>query len=276
MRCLKKIALKKAGKIMSAEQQSVSMSVERDVSDSTFDGVGSQKPSVRRSIQLVSIWSGIPMVILLFVGLWPIAGFIPPLHPSASALEIANTYRTEGGMIRVGLAISFLSIILLFPFGAAIAAQTRRIEGSLPTLTYIQVAGLASGSLIFIIPWVCWIVAAFRPERLDSDILLLNDLGWMTFVLSFVAFFAWLAAIGVAILSDESKKPIYPRWAGYLNLFVAISFFPDILIPFFKSGIFSWAGLFPFYLPFATYFIWILVMIWLTDKAIKNDPTLNR
>jgi hypothetical protein len=236
---------------------------------------GIRQSNSGRKIQLACIWSGVPMVLLLFIGLWPIAGFIPPLHPWAPAADIAQIYRTETGSIRFGLAMSMLSIMLLFPFGAAITAQARRIEGTSPVLTYIQVAGFASGSLIFIIPWISWFTAAFRPERSDSEIMLLNDFGWITFVTAFVAFSAWNFALGVAILSDTRKNPIFPRWAGYFNFFVAISFFPDICVPFFKRGVLSWEGILPFYLPFFVYFVWILLMMWLTSQAIKQDPALS-
>jgi hypothetical protein len=214
------------------------------------------------------------MVLMLMIGLLA-AGFIPPLKPSASMASIAHTYRTDTNSIRLWLAFSFLSIILLFPFGMAIAAQTRRIEGSTPVLTYIQVASLGSGSMIFVLPWICWFVAAFRPGRSASEIMLMNDFGWITFVTAFVAFFAWLFAVGVAILSDSSRTPIFPRWVGYLNLFVAMSFIPDICVPFFKTGAFSWTGVLPFWFPFSTYLVWIIVMMVYTSNAIKADPELT-
>ncbi|MDB5977031.1 MAG: hypothetical protein JWR07_3791 [Nevskia sp.] len=236
--------------------------------------LSTKKARRERAIQLACTWSGVPMVLLLFIGLWPIAGFIPPLHPWASGSEIAEIYRTQTLPIRFGLAMSLLSITFLFSFGAAIAGQARRIEGVSPVLTYIQVSGFASGTLIFIIPWICWLTAAFRPERSDSEIMLLNDLGWITFVTAFVAFFAWNFALGLAILSDTREKPVFPRWSGYFNFFVGMSFVPDICVPFFKRGVFSWEGIFPFYLPFFVYFVWILSMMWLTSKAINEDPAL--
>jgi hypothetical protein len=227
-----------------------------------------------RTIQLACIWSGVPMLLMLMIGLVA-SGFIPPIHPSKSAAEVANIYRTNTDQIRLWLAFSFLSITLLFPFGMAIAAQTRRLEGRGPVLTYIQIAGLGSGSMIFVLPWIFWFVAAFRPERPASQILLVNDLGWITFVTAFVAFFSWLAAIGVAILSDHREEPIFPRWLGYWNLFVAVSFIPDICVPFFKHGAFSWTGIFPFYFPFTTYLIWIILMMVYTSRAIKTDPEFD-
>jgi hypothetical protein len=228
------------------------------------------KALINRKMRLLCIWCAVPMVVLLFGGL-TLSGFISPIHPSASAAEVAHQYRTDTDAIRIGLAISFLGVIFLLPFGAAIAAQTRRIETAPPVLTYTQTASFAAGSLIFVIPWVCWMTAAFRPERADSEILLLNDLGWICFVFAYVAFTAWLIAVGLAILSDISREPVYPRWLGYASFFVAISFMPDNLIPFFKTGPFDWRGIFPYWLPFALYGIWILVMLGMTVKAINRE-----
>jgi hypothetical protein len=229
-----------------------------------------EKESINRKMRLLCIWCAVPMCVLLFGGL-TISGFISPVLPSETADEVAHQYRTNTDAIRIGLALSFFGVIFFLFFGAAISAQTRRIECSPPVLTYLQTACFASGSLIFIIPWVCWQTAAFRPERSATEIALMNDLGWMCFVFAYVAFTAWLVAIGLAILSDTSRTPVYPRWLGYANFYVAITFIPDNLIPFFKTGPFSWNGFFPYWFPFAMYGIWILVMLGMTVKAINRE-----
>jgi len=222
-----------------------------------------------RRTQLLCVRMAIPVVLLLFGGL-AFSGFLTPPAPAAGADEIAHMYRTDTDQIRLGLAFSFLSIILFFPFGASLVAQARRIEGA-PVLSYAQTAAIGSGSLIFVLPWVCWMTAAFRPERAADDIQLLNDLGWLIFTFSFVAFTAWNFCLGVAILSDTRKRPIFPRWAGYYNLFVGMTFVPDIMVPFFKTGPFDWRGIVPYWFPFVVYGIWILVMMILTTKAINQE-----
>ena len=137
--------------------------------------------------------------------------------------------------------------------------------------SYTQIAGMASGSLIFILPWCCWMTAAFRPARDASQIQLLNDLGWIIFTFSFVAFTAWNWALGLAILLDVREKPIFPRWVGYYNIFLGIAFVPDIFVVFFKTGPFDWRGVIPYWQPFAVYGIWILVMMVLTTSAIHRE-----
>jgi hypothetical protein len=229
-----------------------------------------RRTQMRRRTQLLCVRCAVPMVIMLFGGL-TLAGFIDPLAPLSGAAAIAHVYRTHTDRIRIGLAFSFLSIILIFPFGGAVTAQARRIEGAAPVLAYTQIAGLASGSLIFILPWCFWETAAFRPDRAASQIQLLNDVGWIIFTFSFVAFTAWNWALGLAILSDWRSKPIFPRWAGYYNIFVGVSFIPDIFVVFFKTGPFDWRGVIPYWEPFAVYGVWILVMMVLTVKAINRE-----
>ncbi len=233
------------------------------------------KRRINRQLRLACIWCAVPMVLLLFGGL-TYSGFIAPIPPSRTAEQVAQQYRTDTGAIRLGLALSFLGVIVFLPFGAAIAAQTRRIENSPPVLTYTQIASFAAGPLIFVIPWVFWQTAAFRPERDASQILLLNDLGWMTFVFSYVAFTAWLIAIGVAILVDGGPQPVYPRWLGYFNIFVALSFVPDNVIPFFKSGPWCWNGIFPYWIPFAIYGAWIIIMLVYTVKSINREAEADQ
>jgi hypothetical protein len=223
--------------------------------------------------QLICARMAIPMVIMLFVGLGS-STFLTPPAPAAGADEIARMYRDNTDQIRLGLAFSFLSLILFFPFAASMVAQARRIEGT-PVLTIAQTAAIGSGSLIFILPWCVWMTAAFRPAREASQILLLNDLGWLIFTFSFVAFTAWNFCLGVAILSDTRREPVFPRWLGYYNIFVGLIFCPDLLVPFFKTGPFDWRGIFPYYLPFAVYGVWLLVMMVMTVRAIRQESAEN-
>lgn len=230
-----------------------------------------QRVGTSRTIQLACAWSAVPMVLLLMTGLVALAGFIPPIHPNDSAEEVARIYREDTDGIRFGIVMSFMSVVLLFPFGSAIAAQTRRIEGASPVLSYTQISSIGSSSIILVVPFIIWLTAAFRPTRAASEIQLLNDLGWILFVPSVVAFMAWVFAVGVAILSDARAQPVYPRWVGYLNIFVGLSFVPAPLVPFFKTGPFAWNGLFTFYIPFATFLLFVVVMMIFTIKAIKQQ-----
>jgi hypothetical protein len=231
-------------------------------------------PGMSRSLQKLCIWAGVPMLVLLLGGML-LAGFLFPPSPHATADQIARMYHDHTIRIRIGLTISFFGFIFLFPYGAAISTQTRRIQGAGRLLSYLQNSAVGSVSFVFILPWVLWLTAAYRPERPATEIQLLNDLGWTMFVFPLAAFCAWNWAIALAILTDQRKPAVYPRWVGYYNIFLGLTFIPDALVVFVKTGPLTWAGLITYYLPFVWFGIWMIAMMITTSRAIDADPQLT-
>ena len=74
---------------------------------------------------------------------------------------------------------------------------------------------------------------------------------------------------GTAILSD--RNGILPRWVGYLNLWVALLFTPDVLAFFFHSGPFAWHGIFIFWLAFVAYAVFLIAMGLVLRQAVKDS-----
>jgi hypothetical protein len=64
---------------------------------------------------------------------------------------------------------------------------------------------------------------------------------------------------------------VFPRWLGYFNIWAAVSFMPGVLLIFFKSGPFSYQGLFVFWVPFAVFGAWIMIMAWAAGRAALTD-----
>ena len=69
-----------------------------------------------------------------------------------------------------------------------------------------------------------------------------------------------IASIGIAILIDRRERPVFPRWAGYFNLWVALLISPAGVVVFFKQGPFSWNGIVGFFTPLVAFAGWIAVM----------------
>lgn len=227
-----------------------------------------------RRTQLTCAYMAVPLLLLLCG--FPYSGLLVPPNPAAGAAEVARMYRENLSDIRLGLAVASVGFILFFPFACAIIAQSRRIEGT-PVLAYTQTAAVGASAVIFLVPWTCWLTAAFRPERDIELILLLSDFGWMFFVYAgFIPFCAWNFFLGLAILSDTRRKPVFPRWSGYFSIWLAILFLCDVCVPFFKDGPFSWRGAMPYWFPFAVFAIWVVVMMVLTAKAINAESEENR
>ncbi|MGH8595934.1 MAG: hypothetical protein ACREXT_04670 [Gammaproteobacteria bacterium] len=211
--------------------------------------------------QLLCAWSGIAFTIAFMVGFWIVAGFVPPPTPTATATEIAAMYQNNTWQIRTGLLLMMAASGLMSPFLAVISIQMKRMEGSPHILTYTQLSSGTVGVLFLIIPCLIWTTAAFRPERDPEMILLLNDFGWILFLLPFTSFVVQNFAIGLAILGDKNAEPVFPRWVGFFTFWVAILFLPGGLLTFFKTGPFAWHGLFAFWIPLNIFFAWYIVMV---------------
>ena len=101
-----------------------------------------------------------------------------------------------------------------------------------------------------------WIAATVRSELEPSTIRLLDDLSWLIFVMVFPGYVLQLSCIAVASFMDRSARPLWPRWVGYLNLWIALSGGGGGLAVFFKQGPFAWNGLVGFYIPIGAFTIW--------------------
>jgi hypothetical protein len=208
----------------------------------------------------------------MFIGLWPAAGFFPPHLPTASAAEIAAIYTRDAAGIRFGMIVIMIAGALYMPFTAAIAAQMRRIEhAKTPVLTYTQLGAGIATILLFLTPALIWSVAAFRPDRPAEITQALNDLGWFFFVMPFVLGFTQNLALGFTIIGDKRARPVFPRWLGFLNFWIAVLFVPGCLLTFFKTGPFAWNGLIAFWIPAAIFGPWFWIVSAYVIKAARQQ-----
>lgn len=76
----------------------------------------------------------------------------------------------------------------------------------------------------------------FRPERPAELTKLVNDLSYVMLILPWPPIFGQLGALVVAIFHDRSAAPVFPRWLGFVNLWVALLLLPASMIIFFKTG----------------------------------------
>ena len=220
--------------------------------------------------QLACAACGIGFVFFYVVGWWFIAGFVPPHPPHAGAAEVAEIYSQNTGSIRFGILMAMIGSGMVIPFVAVIAIQMRRIEGDFPVLAATQLAAGTVGTVILLVPTVLWAAAAFRPERSPELILLLNDFAWLFLIMTFPSFFVQFVSIGLAILSNGREPPLFPRWVGYFNIWLAVLAVPGGLVTFFKSGPFAWNGLLAFWVPIGVFVAWFILMFFVLAKAIRT------
>ena len=212
--------------------------------------------------QTLGIWSGPAMAALTLVGAVLVGRFIPPfMHPADSAHQVAVQYAGHPNSIRVGAIISIIGLSLITPFGAAIAAQLRPIEGPRPILTYVQLACVGVATVFVVLACTIWALTAYRPGEYPDDLVRYsNDLAYFLFIFTWPPFSVWFIAIALLVFADTSDRPIFPRWSGYLCMWLALLIAAGALIAFFKSGPFAFNGLLALYVPVSAFFIWVIAM----------------
>lgn len=227
---------------------------------------------MRRFVDLACAWGGMVFAVLFGIGFVAIARFVPPLDPADTAEQTAAIYRDNAGSIRTGLLVCYVGCVFYLAFGAAINAQTRRMLGVPQALPKLQSAAFSASVLLIAGPFMIWWTAAFRPESYSADtVQMLNDLGWICFLIGWLPFVTWYMATGAAILCDTGADPVYPRWAGYLSLVLGLGQSSASFLIYFKSGPFAWDGLFSWWLPAGEFFVWFVVITALTTKAINKQ-----
>jgi len=221
--------------------------------------------------QLVFTWCAPIGVVVILVGFWAIAGYLPPPPASSTADQIAAFYRDRAGLIRLGLVLTFAGCAAWGPLVAVITHRMLEIRPRNITLVCGQLAaGIAAWGFL-LVPLIVLAVAAFRPQRSAETTQKLHDLGWMLLIMPFVPFTVQNTCLGWAILQDIGSPPALPRWVGYFNLWVALSFIPGGVIALFKTGPLAYDGVFAFWIPFTVFFVWLLVMPFALHPAIVES-----
>lgn len=197
------------------------------------------------------------------------AGFLPLPSPSLTQDEVVRLYVGNEAGVRT-LVIASLWVAGLFTaFMAALSSQMRRIPGA-RAYAYIQMLCGVLAIVPFILSAMFWAAAAYRVERSAETIVLLNDLSWFSFVMVAPPAMLQTLAVGLAIITDGSEKPVYPRWLAYLSFWAAVSLICDPLACIFKGGLFAWNGLLVFWLPFAIFAAWVMAMVWAMIRAANE------
>jgi hypothetical protein len=217
------------------------------------------------------VWLGPVGAILFFVFFGAIAGFIPPPSPHWTSQHVASYYAANHSSIRVGQLGGMVFATLLVPFFVVIAAQIGRIERRMPVLAMMQLAGAVLLMVFFYVCAMLWLVATFRPELGASTVRVLNDAGWLMFVMVFPEYTLMMVCIALAGFRDRSRNPVFPRWASYLCLWIGFTGMGGGLAVFFKHGPFAWNGLIGFYVPVIMFGIWMVVMTYLLHTGIKRQ-----
>jgi hypothetical protein len=210
------------------------------------------------------------MLVPFFLALWPLARFLPPPSPAASASSIARHYREhKDGIIAAGILL-LLAGTMFLAFGAAISEQIRRIARRRSVLDRLQWGACVVNSVWFSMVGLLWITAAYRAGRSPSDVQLFNDMSWLIMVVPSVHIALQVATTGLAVLGDARPVPLIPRWVGHLCLADAILYVPAWFAGYAIHGAFAWNGLVSFWLSVVPFGVWTVVMIVVLLRAPRR------
>ena len=210
-------------------------------------------------------------IIVFFIG-FAIAGFFPPPSPHLSARAVARIYSEHTDRIRLGGFIMVFSSGVVAPFAAAVAVQMRRIEGTdTAVLSLTQLAAGTAGILLFLTEAMFWSITAFRPDRSPAITQTLNDIAWFFTVMPFALIFIQNLSIGAAVLSDQRREPVFPRWLAYFNFWAAALYVPGGTCVFFHAGPLAWNGVLAFWVPACVYCTWFVTMAGYVIRAARQQ-----
>ena len=224
--------------------------------------------SIRSQIALV--WWSLILAIVFGVAFGVFLHMIPPPHASLTADQVQSWYQARDGEIKVGAMIASWTSAFMVPLFLVIGAQMRRGEDGSPVWSLLTMIGGGLTSVLLVIPPIIFGAAAYHADRSADATASLHDLGVLMLVTTDQYFiFPWIAIIVMSLRSEVPTRWPFPRWYGYLNIWLVTLFELGGPAFNFRSGPFSWRGLFAYWSPFGLFGVWILLTTWLLLRALK-------
>jgi hypothetical protein len=238
------------------------------------DASGARSPRVAlRSTdgELILLWT-LPAVAIIWISaflLFP--GFTPPISPTMPAEQVAAFYRDNQSAVRYSMILFNWFCVGLIPVLILIVMQIRRMAHRTPIFSYCMLGCVAGGPTLFLIANVCWLLAAFRPERNPELTQMFNDLAWITFTSLVPFLIAQSVILALAIYFDDPSRPVFKRWVAHFNLLVAAALLPAAFVGLALAGPLAWDGTLSFWLKNISIAVWIVVMSVVLGQAVYRE-----
>lgn len=214
-----------------------------------------------------------PIFLTAFIICWGVLGYnIPPIPADFTAEQLAQHFRTHYNEVRAGMVGAMLFGVFYLPWTLSITKVMEKIE---PEGNNMMAILQMWGGGITVVPLVTssvfWLAGSYRPEVLDPVILqLLYDMGWLLIDMFYAITTVAMVALGVGGLADKRETPLFPRWMCWYTIWAGLSFLFELLMPFFKSGLFARQGWLNFWIEFLVWFLYILLTTYYVFKAIPR------
>lgn len=227
--------------------------------------------ALKRWVHLACIWSWPVGAVAFGIGFIGFAGMLPPPSPAWSAQEVTAFFNANLTGFRIGMLIAIFASSLLLPFYAVISEEMKKIEGDFPLLSRIQWGGAVVLTTFFQIIGLVWITASYRSEGNAEIIRTLNDYCWFVWSTLIPTYSLQYLCMAIAGFMDPRRSPLWPRWACYLNLWVAVTGGGGALAVFFKGGPFAWNGVIGFWIPVIVFALGMCVTAWLLYQRFRQE-----
>lgn len=221
--------------------------------------------------QRISLWITPFFGGVLLIAVLAFPGFWPPMSPQLSADQVAAFYQQNSTMIRFSMITLNLCAIMLVPFFMVIVVQMKRMATPSTVLAYSYLAAISTGATMFAIADIFWLVAAFRPDRDPQLTVLLNDFAWFIFVAPVGFIVVANLILALAIWLDGGPRPVFARWAGWVNLIAAAAMTPAVGAVIVQSGPFAWDGAVSFWLRWGAFVVYLMLMFVAVHGAIGRQ-----
>lgn len=204
-----------------------------------------------RNLLNIGAWSGLAYIGLFGLGWLVLDHFVPPIAPSDSAAEVAARYADNHVVFMVGAVAMMVSSVMMLPLGALLVLLLQKIEGGVGMLSLMMGFSAVTTLVLTFYTGLAFDAAAFRSDRPDAIVQVLNDLGFLGFMGGTPMFLSMFGVLAYAILVTQPRVGIevFPRWVGYVNLLIVICYLPEVLVFIFHTGPFAWNGIVGFWIP---------------------------
>jgi hypothetical protein len=216
-------------------------------------------------------WWSIPIFYNLFGLIFVyFTKIMPPPSPGLTQDEIVAFIRTNAGNLQIGFVLLALTLGLASLSSGIIVVQMRRMSSG-RVLAYAYLAALAVAALPgCLFCGFMFVLAAFRPDRDPRILVLLYDMGLLSFIGSLGCFVIQYLVFAIAIVLD--KRAIFPKWLGYMSIWGLVTELVAAPSWIFRGGPYAWNGAISFWLGTAIFVVWETCLVVSLYKAIQRQP----
>jgi hypothetical protein len=222
--------------------------------------------------QIALIWWSLVFMNVFGIAWTFLIGLLPLPPATLTAQEVSAFYLENSFKIRLGAAICSWTSAFLVPLTVVSSIQMARLEKGAPIWAILQLIGGVMTSIFVVLPPILWGIAAFTPDRPADITLLIHQTANIIFVTTTQYFIFQIVAIAVVSLTQKvDPESPFPRWFGYLSIWIALLTEVAVAGYLTKTGPFAWNGLFVFWIPLTAASMWLIALAVLMLRALKRQ-----